>query len=185
MKRVLISLFIILNLIPLQACRYHWQFQKRYGKLKFERIFINEGKHSEFGNRKIFRKLHKNIEYPKYLGKIIVDTSNREVLIQINNRNINYFGDKELLGLISLGLVTPEMIDFRNNDSTGIQIHELPYLRTKNKRRFDFWIWDDNTMNPRTILIEITKCNRINTPSIKEFIKNSKVTFYCEGGIIL
>jgi hypothetical protein len=120
--------------------------------------------------------------------------------------------DSRLLTIFSKGIFHPNIIDKRlatkpltkvqldtlteseqvfynlaRNDSTTIgNLEELERLNPDLKRkRFVFWLYRKGMMNPTECYFELFNDKGTKDMAIEEFIKDSKLTFYYRGTIII
>jgi hypothetical protein len=74
----------------------------------------------------------------------------------------------------------------RNDSSTIGNVEQLEKLNPNPKtRRFVFWLYNKGMANPTECYFEIYNDKGTKEMTIDEFIKNSKLTFYYRGTLIL
>ncbi len=188
MKTILTTILIIITCLTQtfgQTSKYDFAkevFKKEYKKQKLERFSGQVGQI----NQNTFR----------YGDKVLsVDTE-----------------DSRLLAIFSDGIFHPDIIDkspatkpltkvqldtlteseqvFYNlarNDSTTIgNLEELEKLNPDSKtKRFVFWLYRKGMMNPTECYFELYNDKGTKDMTVGEFIKNSKLTFYHRGTIII
>lgn len=185
--KTILYLILIFSLLTFGSCRYPLTIQKnRNGKLTLERDFANEGEHSAFMSRKVFREKRHDESYPKYTGKIETNESKDEITISYDSVVIRIgLEDKKYLEIFKTGLIWPQMLGCWSSEGHGIFIRELYDLQIRHKRRFEFWVWQPNEMNPQSFLIELTNNGKFKKNNLEEFLKHAKVTYVYKGGIII
>lgn len=81
--------------------------------------------------------------------------------------------------------ITPDMISCNSHEGHGLLIKEIKEFEKEHKKRFEFWVWQPNCMNPQVIFIEITNKEYNSDIKLEEFVKNAQVTFVYKGWIII
>jgi len=160
--------------------------------------------------KEVFKKDYKKQNLERFNGQVVkIDESTfrfgDKVLIVDTE-------DNRLMDIFSSGIFHPDIIDknratkplmktqsdtmteseqvFYNlsrNDSTTIgNLEELKKLNPDSKtKRFVFWLYQKGMMNPTECYFEIFNKNGTKQMTIEEFIKDSNLTFYHRGTIII
>ena len=185
--KIILYLIFIFSILTFGSCKYPLTIQKNYyDKLTLKREFANEGEHSAFMSRKVYRKKRHDESYPKYTGKIETNEYKDEITISYDSVVIRLgLEDKRYLDIFTTGLMWPQMLGCWSSEGHGILINELYDLQKRHKRRFEFWVWQPNEMNPQSFLIELTNTGKFKKNNLEEFLKQAKVTYVYKGGIII
>jgi hypothetical protein len=78
------------------------------------------------------------------------------------------------------------MMLFRNDSLRITDFEEVPFLnKSPTIRRFRFWLFTKGFMNPTVYFIELTNENATSKTDIRSFIKDSNLTFFINGWIII
>jgi hypothetical protein len=158
----------------------------------------------------VFKKDYRKQNFERFSGKVVQINQNTfgygdKVLIVDT-------GDCRLLTIFSEGIFHPDVIDknpatkpltkvlldtltksehlFYNlvrNDSTTIgNLKELEKLNPNSKtKRFVFWLYRKGILNPTECYFELFYDKGTKNMTIGDFIKNSRLTFYHMGTIII
>jgi hypothetical protein len=169
------------------------------------------GQNSKYDFAKhVFKREYKKKEFEKFNGKVGVISENT---FRYGDKVLTiYTDDKNLIQIFSNGIFHPEIIggkqttqsltkaqlntmssdakvfyNLTRNDSTTIgnveQLEKLnPNLKTK---RFVFWLYNRAMINPTECYFELYNDKATKEMTIEEFIRNSKLTFYYKGTLIL
>ncbi len=160
--------------------------------------------------KRVFKREYKRQEYERFNGQIKkIDKAtfryDDKVLIVETE-------DDRLFDIFSKGIFHPDIIDSRpatkpptkaqldtltesslvfynlsRNDSISIgNLQELEKLNPDSKtKRFVFWLYQKGMMNPTECYFELYNDKGTKEMAIDEFIKNSRLTFYYRGTIII
>lgn len=92
--------------------------------------------------------------------------------------------NSELFQIFTKGIFYPELLGMENISISAFI--ELKFLNiSPNFRRFRFWLWYPNEMNPQVFLFELQNDKAIQNTTLSDFIEGSNVTFIKSGWIIL
>ncbi|MES2487868.1 MAG: hypothetical protein V4581_18210 [Bacteroidota bacterium] len=141
--------------------------------------FDNQGEQEDYWAYKLFRDGYKPQEYDKYSQPIAV----KDNVVKFGNTTYYIDCSPQLLTIFSAGILHPEIIG-----TTWIKIEnleELEFLSTPQIKRYRFWLWRENFMNPQVYLFELQNSSATENTSTEDFIKGSKLTFVKDGWIII
>ena len=172
--------------------------------------FKNQGEQEDYWAKQVFEKERDLIEYQRYKSKILVKSNNE---IQFENKTLSINCSSKFLPIFTEGIFYPQLvigntennkilnnIEFEKlnineqvfykisrNDLFNIsELEELKFLNNDSKiKRFRFWSFQLGMANPQVYYFELTNESATNNTSLKDFIKNSKLTFVKSGHIIL
>lgn len=160
--------------------------------------------------RGVFKTEYKKQRFEKFGGR--VEQVNKNTFRFGDKVVVANAEDVRLMTIFANGIFYPDIIDNRpatkpltkaqkdklteseqlfynlsRNDSTRIgSLEELerlnPDARTK---RFVFWLYQKGMINPTECYIELYNDKGTKSMAMEEFIKNSRLTFYYRGTIIL
>jgi hypothetical protein len=160
--------------------------------------------------KEVFEKEYQTKSYEKFTGKIVIENKNSikydEKVLTVPDISDDY----KLIftkGIFYPNIITGNQIaitkrkseidsmtaneklfySMTRTDSLGIgnfgELEELnPNPQTK---RFIFWLWTLGRANPTECYFELKDEKATKETSLKEFIENSKLTFYYKGTIII
>jgi hypothetical protein len=194
--KVIVTTILILMTNPSQG-----QETDEYPCTSERQIFGTQGKQEDRQTKKLIRKEYLHQSYDRYSGVItIVDNDTYkyedEVLMVYNTcpslktifqKGIFYPGI--ITGTVKKGLDRKQELDsmlFRNDSLTISDLQELRFLRkSPNSRFFRFWLYSKSMFNPTVCVIELTNDSATKKTELVTFIKESKLTFFKEGWLIL
>lgn len=168
-----------------QNSKYHFAkqaFKKHYKKQSFGRF-----------NGQVVQVMENTFRYGDKV--LIVEADNRRLLAIfrtgifhpdiINNRPATKPLTK--VQLDTLTATEQVLYNMGRNDSTTIgSLEQLEKLNPNSKtKRFVFWLFNMGVMNPTECYFELYNEKGTAGMPIEEFIKNSKLTFYYRGTIII
>jgi hypothetical protein len=172
--------------LTLESCGYSLSLEKTNSKYKIKKEFKNAREQEKHNIRMVFRNNYHKEDFLKYSGNIHFEKSDKGINIIYDNAETNIsLSDSIYLELFKNKLLTPEMINCHSLDGHGLLINELDYVKKRHKKRFEVWVWQPNEMNPQVILIELMNKKSSKNSTLKDFIKESEVTFVYYGWIII
>ena len=160
--------------------------------------------------KEVFEKDYKESNFEKFSGKI--DQLN-ETTIRFDDKVLEIYNiDAKLKAIFLSGLFYPNIFAGVHTTKTKIK-SELDTMSTNQKvlynlmrndsltighfeqievlnpnpqtKRFVFWLYRKNTMNPIECYLELQNKKATNKISIEDFIEGAKLTFYYQGTIII
>ena len=153
--------------------------------LSFENFFaqdenLNSSKH-QFA-KEVFEKKYSKQNFEKFKGEIILLNNN---CIQFDEKTIFFENINEFRSIFTNGILYPNII-------TGDTISRINYfaeakaLNPNSKfKRFIFWLHRVGMANPTECYFELENEEANEKTSLSEFIRNSKLTFYYRGTLII
>lgn len=172
--------------------------------------FKNQGEQENYWAQELFKKEYKKTTYKVYTEKIErIDISK----FTYDNKSFNVSVTNKALELIfTKGILYPQLISGytteprkskkeldsltnsqryfyelkRGDNLTITDLEELTFLTDSPKvKRFCFWLFRPKSANPQVYLFELTNEKATKKTTLKEFIKNSKLTFLKAGWIVI
>ncbi|MFY7729597.1 MAG: hypothetical protein ACOVRN_08775 [Flavobacterium sp.] len=145
--------------------------------------FKNQGEQEDFLAWRLFQKEYKPESYKRFFGEIS-NLKNTFFFGKISTLTCNDSYEPGLQEIFLRGIFYPKLLNKYNLNITHLE--ELKFLSTSPKiKRFRFWLQMDNTANPQVFFFELQNENATLGTSLKEFIKDAKLTFIKGGWIII
>ena len=172
--------------------------------------FKNQGEKENYWTQELFKKEYKKLSYEQYSNEIKENDGTEFVY---DNKSFNIYGVNETLKpIFREGILYPQLISGfttekrksekeldslsvseryfyelnRGDNLTISNLEELNFLSTTSKvKRFRFWLSRPKSANPQVYVFELTNEMADKNTELKEFIKNSKLTFLKQGWIII
>ena len=139
---------------------------------------------SEYFKTKYTKQYYANyngkISFTQLADNIYIDYDSIDVHVKINAIETPFNE------IFKTNLFSPQMLLARSHDSISICcIHELTYIKTKRtQRRFVYWIFQKNFMNPFEYLLELSNDKANRKTNFNTFLKEAKITFLSDGVLI-
>lgn len=172
---------------------------------------LTYGQNSKYDFAKgVFRREYKKKDYEKFSGE--VETINENTFRYGDKVLTVYAEDNNLIPIFSKGIFYADLIggkqttksltksqldtmstdakvfyNISRNDSITIgDVEQLEKLNPNPKtKRFVFWLYNTGMVNPTECYFELYNNKGTKEMTIDEFIRNSKLTFYYRGTLIL
>jgi len=167
----------------LQSCKVTWDNNGNRVWLKED---SNCGEHERYEIKRLFRTQYKKQSYQKYPGIIIVREETELTSVQFDSVIVNISKDASNYSLLlTSGLLSAQMLNASvKGTNTICCFEELKYLKYPSiKKRFKFFVFEHNMLNPCVYLLELTNENANETTELTTFINGSKITFLFFQGI--
>jgi hypothetical protein len=137
--------------------------------------FKTQGEQEKYWAQQIFKNEYSAQTYSKYKGKIEV-ISYKIIKFEKSEIVINSINPKYYLPIFEYGIFYPELLN--TTDLKISQFEEVNYLSDTPKiKRFKFWVWYENRVNPQVYFIELTNKKALNSTDFREFCRNANLTF--------
>jgi len=161
--------------------------------------FKNQGEYELYQAKMFFREHYKKQNHKVFKGII----QKKDSIFEFGNRGFFLHNSTpELEVLLEQGILYPQIIggEWVEPDSTDILYQEdLKYknigissfeelknfTNSPKTKRFWFWKWSGDEMNPDVYLMELTNESATRFTSSKKFMKGAKLTFIKYGWTIL
>lgn len=180
------------------------------GCYSLKREFETQGEQEIYWTKKLFKLEYKKQAYERFDGNILIISQNE---IQFDNKILIVHCDDDYLGIFRLGIIYPQLsIGFeennmilseeelgkksseekflyhiRRNDTFSVSnIEELTYVnKSPSIKRFRFLSFKKGFTNPDVYFFELTNEKATKSTTRSDFIKNSTLTFYKRGWVML
>ena len=145
-------------------------------------VFSNQSEIEDYWSWRYFTDEYEYKKSDRYNGKIHSD------------EGIIYFGDissvrcescsVEIKEIFLKGVFYPKLIEMSSIRISNLE--ELKFLSNSfTKKRYRFWIWYENMLNPEVYLFEVENKKATNVTSFVDFMRGGNVTFVKKGWIII
>lgn len=208
MKLSILFLFLFL----LMGCKSQSDVEVKNPVFKTElkRPFDNQGEQEDYRAQEFFKNEYKKLTYAIYDGPIIEKAATEFIY---DHKTFRVLGVNDTLKLIyTKGILYPQLINGytsvahktnkkldsltviqryfyelnRGDDLRVSNLEELKFLSDSlTIKRFRFWLFAQKDSNPKVYFFELTNEKAKETTSLKDFIENSKLTFFKAGWIII
>ena len=176
MMKKFVTTPLLLLLLPLFCMQV---FAQNIGDGKSSPEFKNQGEQEDYWTKNFFRKEYKDQQLEVFTGRVVAAAyafifSGDSLFV--NSQSI------EMKTIFLKGLLYPSLIG--GNKISDIE--ELKFIeKSLQQRRFKFLLYQKSLSNPTVCFFELTNRHATQKTTLTEFIRDTKLTFFKQGWIMI